>query len=232
MVSRYKIKMITNYDRIEEFFKEVNDILEKNIDLFVIGGAVLLRQDLKGGTKDIDLVVNSKAEFMEFQKALEKLDFKPQIPKKEYDHMNLNQIFQKKDFRIDLFYKEVCGKFSLTKGMMQRAEITQDLEKIKVLHCSNEDILLFKTMTERDGDLDDCVRIAVLGIDWKIIIKELQNQIKQSKQDVWITWVGERLDLLEDRGLDIPIMDELDKLRNKYFEDLEKRLNQDRLFSS
>ncbi len=60
------------------------------------------------------------------------------------------------------------------------------------------------------------------GLDWKIIIKELQNQIKQSKQDVWITWVGERLDLLEDKGLEIPIMNEFDKLRNKYFKDLEQ----------
>ena len=219
--------MITNYDQIEEFFKEVNNVIEKKINLYVIGGAVLLRRDLKDGTKDIDLVVDSKAEFMEFQKALEKLNFKPQIPGKEYEHMNLNQIFQKDDFRIDLFYKEVCGKFSLTEGMMQRAEMTQDLDNLKVLHCSNEDILLFKTMTERDGDLTDCIQIAVPGIDWKIIIKELQDQIKQSKQDVWITWVGERLDLLEDKGLEIPIMNEFDKLRNKYFEDLEKRLPQD-----
>ncbi|MBU0666143.1 MAG: DUF6036 family nucleotidyltransferase [Nanoarchaeota archaeon] len=218
--------MITNYDQIEEFFKEINQIIEKKINLYVIGGAVLLRRDLKGGTKDIDLVVDSKAEFMEFQKALEKLDFKPQIPGKEYEHMNLNQIFQKEDFRIDVFYKEVCGKFSLTEDMKQRAEIIQDLENLRVSHCSNEDILLFKTMTERDGDLDDCISIAVPGIDWKIILKELQNQIKQSKQDVWITWVGERLDLLEDKGLEIPIMNEFDSLRNKYFEDLEKKQSQ------
>jgi len=213
--------MITNYDEVEELFKEISKAVEKRIRLFVIGGAVLLKQDLKDATKDIDLVVDTKEEFLELQKALEKLEFKLKIPGKEYEHMNLNQIFQKEDFRIDLFYKEVCGKFSLTEDMMQRANLVLDLEKLKVAHCSNEDIFLFKTMTEREGDLDDCIRLGIPGLNWKIIIKELQNQIKQSKQDIWITWVGERLDLLEDKGLEIPIMNEFDKLRNKYFENLE-----------
>jgi hypothetical protein len=216
--------MITNYDQIDEFFKEISKLIENKIRLYVIGGAVLLRRDLKDGTKDIDIVVDSNAEFAEFQKALEKLGFKPQIPGKEYEHMNLSQVFQKEDFRIDLFYKEVCSKFSLTKKMMKRAELVQDLDALQVLHCSNEDIFLFKTMTERDGDLDDCVKLNVPGLDWNTILEELQNQISQSKQDVWITWVGERLDLLEDKGMEIPIMRKFNELREKYFDDLEKRL--------
>jgi hypothetical protein len=35
--------------------------------------------------------------------------------------------------------------------------------------------------------------------------------------------VGERFDILEDRGMVIPIMDELNTLRNKFFDDFEKR---------
>ena len=162
---------------------------------------------------------------MEFQKALIKLGFNPQIPGKKYSHMNINQIFQKEDFRIDLFEKEVCSKFSLTKEMMQRANTIFNLNNLHVAHCSNEDVFLFKTMTEREGDLDDCMSLIIPGIDWKIILKELQNQIKQSNQDVWITWVGERLDILEDKGLIIPIMNDLNKLRNKYFDELEKNQN-------
>ena len=165
--------MITDFNQIEKLFKEINKVTEKKINLFVIGGAVLLQQGLKGGTKDIDLVVNSKTEFMEFQKALGKLGFKLQIPEKEYEHMNINQIFQKEDFRIDLFEKEVCGKFSLTEEMMKRANTILDLNNLNVAHCSNEDIFLFKTMTEREGDLDDCMSLVVPGIDWKIILKEL-----------------------------------------------------------
>ena len=35
--------MITNYDQIEIFFKEIDKVTEKKINLFVIGGAVLLQ---------------------------------------------------------------------------------------------------------------------------------------------------------------------------------------------
>jgi len=176
-------------------------------------------------TKDIDLVVKTKNEFKSFQKALKKLMFKEKIPGKEYSRMNLNQIFERKDFRIDLFDKEVCNKFSLTKGIIKRSEITQTLKNLKIKHCSNEDIFLFKTMTEREGDLEDCINIAKTGIEWNTIFNELNNQIKLSKKNVWITWVGERLDILEDRGVEIPIMNKINKLRNEYFEELEKDLS-------
>ncbi len=217
--------MITNHELIETFFEEMNAVLEKKINVYIIGGAVLLRRNLKDGTKDIDIVVNSKVEFLEFQRALKIAGFKPQIPGDEYKHMNVSQIFQRGDFRIDVFYKEVCGKFSLTEGMIRRAETTQNLEHVNVMYCSNEDVFLFKTMTERAGDLDDCIQIALQGLDWEIILKELQYQIKRSKQDVWITWVGERLDILEDKGLEIPIMNKMNKLRDSYFKGLEKKGN-------
>lgn len=107
--------------------------------------------------------------------------------------------------------------------MMERARKVLSLDHIEVYLCSNEDVFLFKTMTDRDGDLTDCESIVSAAVDWDIIINELKSQIKKSKQDVWITWVGERLDILEDRGMVIPIMDELNTLRNKFFDDFEKR---------
>jgi len=107
--------------------------------------------------------------------------------------------------------------------MMERARNVMILDHIEVYLCSNEDVFLFKTMTDRDGDLTDCESIVSAAVDWDIIINELKSQINKSKQDVWITWVGERLDILEDRGMVIPIMDELNILRNKFFDDFEKK---------
>lgn len=219
--------MISEFSQIEKLFEEIDGALDEQINVYTIGGAVLLEQGLKLATKDIDLVVSTKNEFIKFQKTLTKLGFEPQIPGKEYKNMNLNQIFQKGDFRIDLFEKEVCGKFSISEGIIQRARKVIDLKHIKMHLCSNEDVFLFKTMTEREGDLEDCQNLMTPGLNWKIILEELKNQISNSKQDVWITWVGERFDLLEDMGSEIDMMEDIDKLRNKYFEDLEKRLPQD-----
>ena len=214
--------MISEFKQIEKLFKEIDASLRKKVKIFVIGGAVLLQQGLKPATKDIDLVIETKEEFMILKNALNSINFTVKIPNIEYKNMNLNQIFIRDDFRIDLFQKEICGRFSISNGMMERAITFIDLEKIKLNFCSNEDIFLFKTMTEREGDLEDCISLAKRGIKWDIILNELKNQIKKSRQDVWITWVGERLDILEEKGVNIPIMKEINQLRERYFKEYEK----------
>lgn|SRR3989338_2445302 len=216
--------MITSFNQIEEFFKELNNSMHRKVNVYVIGGAALLRRGLKIATKDIDLVVVTKHELLEIQDALKNIGFKSLIPGRGYSHMNLSQIFIRGDFRIDLFEKEVCGRFSLSKGIIKRGEKVIDFNNIAVHLCSNEDILLFKTMTERDGDIADCISIAsTQNPDWNVILEELKGQIKQSKQDVWITWIGERFDILAERGVDIPIIEEFDDLREQFFEYLEKK---------
>lgn len=219
--------MINEFKQIEKLFEELDKNMTEEITIFVIGGAVLLRQGLKPATKDIDLVVQTKKEFTNFQKILLNNNFKTTIPGKEYSNMNLSQIFVREDFRIDLFEKKVCKGFSLTNEMLNRAERIMNLKNLKIAICSNEDILLFKTMTEREGDLTDCIAIAMQkNPDWKIMLEELKNQINNTDQDVWITWVGERLDILEEKGLDIPIMKEINKLRDEYFDKLELKLKE------
>jgi len=220
--------MITTFKEIEELFREINNSMYKKTRVYIIGGAALLKRGMKVATKDIDLIVDTKNEFFQIQNCLNKIRFTAQTPEKEYTHMNLSQIFQRKDFRIDVFEKEVCGRFSLSEEMMKRAELVIELNHLTVFLCSSEDIFLFKTMTEREGDITDCMSIAATqNPDWKVILEELKSQIKQSKQDVWITWVDERLDLLVDKGVDIPIMNQVDKLREDYFEKYEQIHNKD-----
>ncbi|MEK6946408.1 MAG: DUF6036 family nucleotidyltransferase [Nanoarchaeota archaeon] len=218
--------MITTFKEIEELFTEIDNSMSKKVNVYIIGGAALLRKGIKAATKDIDMVVATKSEFFEIQNALIKIKFISRAPEKEYTRMSLSELFQRKDFRIDLFEKEVCGRFSLSEEMMKRAEMVMELRHLTVFLCSSEDIFLFKTMTEREGDISDCISIAATqNPNWNTILEELQSQINQSKQDVWITWVGERLDLLSERGVDIPIMNKIDKLREKYFEMYEKNHN-------
>jgi hypothetical protein len=108
--------------------------------------------------------------------------------------------------------------------MERRAKRVQKLDHIEVYLCSNEDIFVFKTFTERKGDLDDCISLAKRGLRWNIILAELKHQIQTSGESVWITWIGERLDVLEERGINIPIMKEINRLRDAYFDNLEKNI--------
>lgn len=216
--------MISSFKQVEELFKEIEKRLKRKVHVFAIGGIVLLHQGMKPVTKDIDFVIETKEEFDIFENALKSVGFKTKLPTTEYKHMNINQIFVREDFRIDLFYKTVCRGFSISKGMIRRANIALELKNLKISFCSNEDVFLFKTLTEREGDLEDCISLAKRGMDWKIILTELKKQIRTSGNDVWITWAGERLDMLEEKGLDIPIMKEINKLRGDYFKAYKKRL--------
>lgn len=215
--------MISGFKYITQLFQELDKEVKK-IKLFVIGGAVLLYYGIKPATKDIDLVVESREEFVEFERALKKMCFTIRLPSAQYHHMDINRIFERQDFRIDLFHKTVCKGFSLSKDMIERAEEIISLNNIKLFLCSNEDVFLFKTMTEREGDLEDCISLAKRGLSWETVFKELNHQIEHSGKDIWITWIGERLDLLEDKGLTIPIMGEVNKLREKYFKEYGERM--------
>jgi hypothetical protein len=214
--------MISRFKDFEQLFLELNTKLDSKINIYIIGGAVLLYRNLKPSTKDIDLVVGTKKEFIHLQNTLVKLGFKTENPSHDYRKLNLSQIFIREDLRIDLFETKVCSQFQLSKEMIQRVELILKLEKLNVYLCSNEDIFMFKTITEREGDLQDCIALSKLGLNWKTILREIKNQIKINNKDVWITWIEERLNLLEDMGLQIPIIKEVRILSEKYYSKLEK----------
>ncbi len=215
--------MITVFQQIMDLFVEIEKNLPKKADIFAIGGMMLLYQGLKPATKDVDLVVAAKEQFSLLEKTLKEIGFHGKIPTLPYARFNISQIFIREDFRIDLFHRTVCSEFFLSPGMMQRATKIMDSNKLSLFLCSNEDILLFKSMTEREGDLEDCLSLAKRGLQWNIILDELHYQMKHTGNQVWVTWVGERLDLLQERGLNIPIMPEIDALRFEYYEELEKK---------
>ncbi len=214
--------MISELKQIEDLFKEIDNGLTKKVKVYIIGDAVLLFQGLKPATKDIDIILEKKDEITSFEKALISIKFKTVTPTAEYKNMELDKIFVREDYRIDVYLKRVCKKFSLSNDMIKRSIKIQYLKNIYIHHCSNEDIFLFKCLTERPGDLDDCKELAKKGLKWDIIKDEMINQINKIGQDVWITRIGERLHILQDMGITIPIMKDIDKLSDDYYKKLEK----------
>ena len=216
--------MITTFDQIEKLFVDLDKLLTRKVNIYVIGGAVMLHANLKPVTKDVDIIVDTNDEFKALNKALKDSGFEGKIPTLDYTNMDLNQILIKDDFRIDLFQRNVCRGFSLSAGMIKRATNILNTQNISLNLCSHEDILLFKCMTEREGDIQDSFALGRRNLNWTVILEELQLQIEKSKQKVWITWVAERLEILEERGLNIPIMKTVSKLRAKYFNELDKSI--------
>ena len=214
--------MISRFDEIKRLFEELDSAVSRKVHFFMIGGGVLLFHGLKPATKDIDLVVATEEEFVECGNALKKIGFETKLPDSDYKHFNLSQVFTRNDFRIDLFNKRVCRGFSLSSPMAKRALKEVSMANIALFLCSMEDIFLFKTMTEREGDLSDCIALARMGLDWNAMIAELKHQV--SGNDIWITWVAERLEILQERGLIIPIMAEVAEMVEGYYNKLEKTM--------
>lgn len=216
--------MILKFEEFNRLFKEINTALTQKIHLYIIGGAVMLYHGLKPGTKDIDMIVSSRNEFTSTTIALKEISFKTKTPTKEYKRFDISQILEREDYRIDLFQKTVCRGFQLSNKMKERSEHIIKSNNLNVSLCSPTDIFMFKTFTEREGDLDDCTSLAKTGIDWGAMLQEIKYQIEISGHPVRITYIGERLDILQNKGLEIPIMKQIDSLRMKFLEDLEKRL--------
>ena len=207
--------MIESFKEIDSLFHELAKFMTHKTHVFMIGGAALMEQGLKPATKDIDLIVMTRFEFETFENGMKYAGFEGKLPGIGYKNMDLSQIFIRDDFRIDIFCKTVCRGFSLSKEMIKRARLIIKSNKLSVSICSNEDIFLFKSLTEREGDIEDCIAMSKEGIDYIAILTELKFQIRQSNKPVWITWIAERFDILEQKGLEIPIKKEIDNAKTK-----------------
>ena len=71
----------------------------------------------------------------------------------------------------------------------------------------------FQIDYEWDGDLEDCIQLIEMNqVDWKVVMEEILVQI-ESGEEVWITWIAERLNLLsESMGVSIPILRRINRL--------------------
>jgi hypothetical protein len=187
-----------NFDAryVDDQLRLVSEKLVDKTIMYVAGGTVMAVRGLKEGTKDIDVVVESAEDLGRLTKALVGSGYsKPnQSLEIAYQRMEARAILENKDgFRWDVFERVVAGKFHLSPGMKSRArdyEISNQKQAVKFL--SMEDVFLMKSVTEREGDLEDMAKIAQGGIDWDTIVRECAWQSNQTGR-IWESSVCESL---------------------------------------
>ena len=216
--------MISEFKIYQKMFEDLSKIANIQSKIFVIGGAAMLYRGKKIQTKDIDIVVQTKKEFFALRNAFFEIGFKPKAPSEEYSLMNLSEILVKGDIRVDMFNDKVCGALHLSDEMVKRSEKIFAFEKIEVYLCSTEDILVFKSITNREGDKEDCLTLTKEKINWNTVLEEINYQIKKSGQEVWITKMNETLEELIDKKRVIPIIRQVREKTEKYYNKLEKEL--------
>ncbi len=195
---------IFNVESIEKFLNNLDNNLNGKLNLYMIGGGAMCLKNLKDATFDIDLIVMSKKDFNILHKAMLKLGFDvvDQELFKEPIYKNAIIVFQKGPSRIDIFIKNIVSMMDFSDRMINRAEQYMDKTNLKVYLASNTDILLLKSLSDREKDFPDIERLIREDIDWKAIVKECDQQNREGVK--WIFFVFEQLCRVEnDRGIEI-----------------------------
>jgi predicted transcriptional regulator len=195
--------------QIIEALKQIGGRLEKEIHAYLFGGANMLLRGLKGSTKDLDLVVERKDDFLEIRGNLIELGYR-ELGEEELTpndrRVNPSGIFVSEGWRIDLFTEKICGAFTLSEGMKKRSE-ERRFGRL-VLHLLDlGDVFLLKSITDREGDLEDMHLILSRGgvRDWEEIWQDYLEQEKKVKQHLCFM-ILDSLDILKEKfGETVPI---------------------------
>ncbi|MFB6187228.1 MAG: transcriptional regulator, partial [Halobacteriaceae archaeon] len=128
-----------------------------------------------------------------------------------YEELDPSIILAKDGFpNWDIFIEEVAGKLHLTDSMKDRVDEIHSFDNFEIHLLSLTDIFLFKSVTGREGDLEDATLIARQGkVDWEALFTEIQRQEDQTDQYFSFDLL-DTLDIIEEReDIQAPIQQRL-----------------------
>ncbi|VVB98796.1 Uncharacterised protein [uncultured archaeon] len=202
-------------DELAGMFRAIGNALDRHVEVFLLGGGAMCFRGQKPATKDLDLVFPNHEASRGFAQAIRKLGFsEAKKLEAEYEDMKAEGIWENKDgFRLDIFVGKVCGALSLSEGMKRRSVPLATYGRLSVRLVSDEDVVLFKGITERDGDVGDVAIILRNEVDWNAILKEC---VEQSGERWWCGALHDKLAIVRQRhGISAPIMRDLLNLDRK-----------------
>jgi hypothetical protein len=209
---------------IENELKRIEDGLSEPLTVYLIGGGAMALRDLKGATKDIDLVLADGDAYGQLWAVLMDLGYTEiQSLDPDYRALGATSCVENDDgCRLDIFNQQVANKLVLTDGMQERSEPFLATDRLTVRLVSNEDIFLFKLIAGRDDDIEDMNMLVQAGLDYDAVGDELDIQIERLRDDQFVTFANEALMELEERyGVTTPIEGRVRELTNRYYRGLE-----------
>jgi hypothetical protein len=199
-------------DSLRRGIEELGDHLETRVDVYLLGGGNLILRGLKDSTKDVDLVVEDGQTFVAIAESLRELGYEERGDvEAAYNQLDPSIVLEKEGLpRWDIFVETVAGQLQLTEAMIERCDQSFEYATLNVHLLSLTDIFLFKSITEREGDLEDVALIAQQAdLDWEGIFEEIKTQEDLTGRFFSFA-VLDTLDVLEERyDIVAPIRDRL-----------------------
>lgn len=165
-------------DEVLSVLSQAGNACTFRVVAFLVGGGAMAFRGEKDATKDVDLILETESQAEELGRVFQSLGFEVNIqpPIECKSLVDAKILTASKGMRIDIFVRQVCGKLTLSEGMVSRSEHFGDLGNLSLSICSREDIFLLKSVTERYRDLDDMIVIYRKGIDKNILFDECEHQ--------------------------------------------------------
>lgn len=176
-------------EKLLEELQAIGDELNHEIAVYLIGGCAMSLKNLKEFTKDVDVIFNSLEDLRTFENGLIGLGYERTVQTDDvYGQLGASSILRHPERAgFDLFHKKVCNMLVLSESMIKRTTMYGKLGKLTVYLLSNEDIALFKGITERPKDVEDisvltsATATGISNFDWNIIKSECEIQAQHLK---------------------------------------------------
>lgn len=192
--------------------EQLGETLDTEVDAYLLGGGNLILRGVKDSTKDLDIVVDSNEALLKLGETLRELDYEERTDlEAAYKELDPAVVFEKDGSpRYDIFVEVVAGKLQLTEQMKHGVDRTIEHGNLHLHLLSLTDIFLFKSITEREGDLEDAALITrQTSLDWKQMLEEIERQDELTGQYFSFA-VLDTLDILKQReDIDPPIHQQL-----------------------
>jgi hypothetical protein len=147
--------------------KEISDLIDRRMDVLMIGEAPIVVRGWKKICNEIELVFLEEENLRAFTDALLEANYEETL-----------YMRYKKYLAFDLYLRSF-SEYLVSDDMMRRAFET-DLGKLNVKIASPEDVILLKTSSTRDSDYMD-IRLLLNKIrpDWGVVASELDTQVNE-----------------------------------------------------
>jgi predicted transcriptional regulator len=167
----------------QELFEEITTKITGSSEIYLFGGENMRIKGLKDRTKDCDIAVKGDYSYKMIIRALEEMGYRHAGPSGiSLDDKRIESsaiLVHPYRSRVDIFKETIMKKMHISNRMIQRADkkIFGDSHKLTLCILSNEDIFLLKSLTYRDGDIEDMRKIIQSGnFNWDVVWNELIEQ--------------------------------------------------------
>lgn len=186
--------MLADKAFLESLLEFIGRKLKHEVDCLIIGGNAMLYYDLRGQTKDLDMIFFKKQDISAviniikshpIYRGIEQTKKLPYFVRPELKKKGTPVLIGNNDVpRFDLFYRNIFS--------MDAEEIFRDSDKsivfglLKIRLPKPEYLIFMKAAADRPQDREDIVRIARnVPVDWEKFAQIAKKYHKESERAVW-----------------------------------------------